>query len=151
MVSRFVVKPGCAENLALCQHKAPCSVFVNTEDLIDSPRKQSAHEKTNRKEIKDTITPNKEEESIDEAGLVSRVDKGSKPPKSCQTDMDKDPVRITLLDDIEKEAERQNIEQKIRIPKSPTKDDIQGKSTALQQYQTYMLYLFVTLNRPKNL
>eukprot|EP00957_Ditylum_brightwellii_P106263 8106498-Ditylum_brightwellii.AAC.1 len=73
----------------MCQGKTPCPVFANTEDLTDSPSKQSVQKKSNTKEIEDRVKTNEEEKNIDEA----------------------EPVRLTIPDDIGKEADRQHMKQ----------------------------------------
>jgi hypothetical protein len=103
-VSRFLEKPECAENLSMCQGKAPCAVFLNVEELIESPKKLLVRQKTN------TISTNKEEKSTKEAGSVSQVDAVNKSPKASQAEMANDPVRKVLLGDIEKEANSKDTE-----------------------------------------
>ena len=73
-VSRFLEKPECAENLSMCQGKAPCAVFLNVEELIESPKKLLVRQKNN------TISTNKEEKSTKEASLVSHMDAVNKSP-----------------------------------------------------------------------
>ena len=49
--------------------------------------------------------------NFDKTCSNASVSKSIEPPKISQTNRDKDPVRLTLFDDIKKEADRQHTNQ----------------------------------------